>query len=510
MKLKFFIGLIVFLAVVAGTARPQQAQKPLTKDQVMELAKAGMETPDLVKLIHEHGIDFDSTDDYLQALRQAGAQEPVIEALRAARPKPLSKEQVLKLLTGHVPNDRAAALVGQHGIDFRPDEQYFEMLRLAGADDTLVDALRTAGEAVTAQLEVETSPNAEVYLDGQFVGRADADGRLAAKSKPGAHALKVSFAGKQDFEQKITLIAGQNNKLAAALVDLPGSIRIHSAAGAEVFLDGASRGTTDAIGQLAVPEVVAGSHELRISARGKKEFQQIITVPTGQAAGVEAPLADLGPAPGAKGYLGLQIGDLDDYLAKQFNVPDASGALAEDVTAGGPADKAGVKTGDVIRRLNGEVIKDSAQLTARVTNLSPGTSAALDILRDGRPLTLEATLGERPAGLSVQADAGSVDHGTLRGVSVENLTLSLRGQWGVPPSVTGVVIFQIDPKSLAAQNGLQVGDVIESISRQPVQDVSDFDRLAARAKGQTLLRINRQGDGVFVVISPSEGGNNKQ
>ena len=130
----------------------------------MDLVKAGMETPELVKLIHEHGIDFDLTDDYLQALRKAGAQEPVIQALRAARPKPLTKEQVLQLVAGHVPSQRAATLVKQHGIDFLPDEEYLETLRLAGADDTLIAALREAGEAVTAELVVTTSPNAEVYL----------------------------------------------------------------------------------------------------------------------------------------------------------------------------------------------------------------------------------------------------------------------------------------------------------------------------------------------------------
>ena len=439
MKLKFFIALMVLIAVVAAPARPQQPERPLTKDQVLGLAKAGMETPELVKLIRQHGIDFDLSDDYLQALRQAGAQEPVIQALRTARPKALSKEQVLRLLTGHVPSQRAAALVGQNGIDFLPDEPYFEMLRLAGADDTLIAALRTAGEAVTAQLNVETSPNAEVYLDGQSLGRAAPDGRLAAKSKPGVHALKVSLAGKQDFEKKITLIAGQDNKLPAVLADLPRGIPVHS-------------------------------------------------------------------PPGAKGYLGISIADLDETLAKQFKSPDTAGALAEDVAVGGPADKAGVKTGDVIRRINGKLVANAAQLTAQVTDLSPGAAATLAILRDGQPLTLEATLGERPAALDVQAGAGSIDQGALRGISVENLTPSLRDQWGVPLSVTGVVIIKLDPKSPAAQSGFQVGMVIESINRQAVRNVGDFNRLGAQAKGQTLLRVNRSGTSVFTVITPDEGG----
>ncbi|MFZ0963127.1 MAG: SUMF1/EgtB/PvdO family nonheme iron enzyme [Terriglobia bacterium] len=217
MKLKFTIIFIVFLAVGVGYARPEEAQKPLTKDQVMGLAKAGMETSEVVELIHENGIDFALTDDYLQALGKAGAQEAVVQALRAARPKSLTQDQVMELVAGHVPSQRAAMLVKQHGIDFLPDEEYLRTLRLAGADDTLIAVLRTAGEAATAQLDVETSPNAEVYLDGESQGHADAQGELAVKARPGARALEVSPEGKKDLEQSVTLAAEQATRIEARL-----------------------------------------------------------------------------------------------------------------------------------------------------------------------------------------------------------------------------------------------------------------------------------------------------
>ncbi len=208
-----------------------------------------------------------------------------------------------------------------------------------------------------------------------------------------------------------------------------------------------------------------------------------------------------------RGYLGVQIRGLDDALAQQFKVPDTAGALAEDITPGSPADKAGLKTGDVIRKLNGNIVTDGNQLTAMVTNLSPGDTATLDILRDGQPMTLKVVLGERPADLAARVGGGgSVEEGALRGIDVENLTPSIRDQNGIPPNVNGVVISQIDPNSPSAQFGLQEGDVIESINRQPVRNVGDFKKLAAQAKGQTLLRINRQGNGVFVVVSPDGDG----
>src|SRR5271157_1356088 len=213
-----------------------------------------------------------------------------------------------------------------------------------------------------------------------------------------------------------------------------------------------------------------------------------------------------------RGYLGVSIRSLDEVMAKQFKVPDTSGALIEDVSPGGPADKAGIKNGDVVRKLDGRTVPDSGQLTAMVTDMNPGVEVALDILRDGKPITIHLTLGERPANLSVTPGVGKAPtEGALRGITVQNLTPDLRDQLGLPASVRGVVINELDPSSPAAQGGLQPGDVIEAINRHPVNSVADFNRLAAEAKGQTLLRINRQGIGVFVVITPgdSEGDENQ-
>src|SRR5208337_3525381 len=147
MRLRLLI-LVMLLAVIAPSAIAQQTQGPLSKNQVMALVKAGMETSELVKLIHEHGIDFDLTDDYLQALGRAGAQEAVIQGLRAARPTPLTQEQVLQLVAGHVSSERAVTLVKQRGIDFLVDEEYLNTLRLAGADDTLTTSLREASAKI--------------------------------------------------------------------------------------------------------------------------------------------------------------------------------------------------------------------------------------------------------------------------------------------------------------------------------------------------------------------------
>ena len=208
----------------------------------------------------------------------------------------------------------------------------------------------------------------------------------------------------------------------------------------------------------------------------------------------------------SRGYLGVKIGGLSEDLAKQFKVPDLSGALVDDVTKGGPADKAGIKNGDVIRKINGQTVDDSNQLIAMITDMNPGSEATLDILRDGQPLTIRVTLGERPANLPATVGVGQApSEGALRGITVQSLTPALRDQLGLPADVRGVVVTEVDPNSPAAQN-LQQGDVIESINRQRSTQLRTLIALAAEAKGQTLLRINRQGNGGYVVITPGEGG----
>ena len=141
-----------------------------------------------------------------------------------------------------------------------------------------------------------------------------------------------------------------------------------------------------------------------------------------------------------------------------------------------------------------------------VTQTDPGTVVTLDILRNGKPMTIKMTLGERPTNLSATPGQSQGPSGSaLEGLSVQNLTPALSDRLGIPSGVTGVVIAGVDPNSPAAGT-LQQGDVIESINRQPVHNVEDFNKLASEAKGQVLLRINRQGEGAFVVISPSGDG----
>jgi hypothetical protein len=240
----------------------------LDKDQVMALVAAGMDSAQLAKRVEERGIDFVPTDDYLEALRKAGAQDVLLRALRPPKAEPMNRQQVLQLVAGGVPAERATALVKQRGIDFAPDEKYLDSLRVAGADETLVAAVRDAGGAIPGSLEVATAPNAEVYVDGALAGHADSGGSFTvSKVKAGAHTVRITAATKKDFEQSVTVAPGVATKISAALTSLPTRVTIVSTPGAEVYVDNQDRGKTDASGKLVLTGLAPESHQLKVTGQ---------------------------------------------------------------------------------------------------------------------------------------------------------------------------------------------------------------------------------------------------
>jgi formylglycine-generating enzyme required for sulfatase activity len=246
---EFLCALLLLLAVAGQPARPQEAPKPLSKFQIMELVQAGMRGAELAEWVKQHGIDFDLTDDFVQELRNAGAGEGVIQMLRAARPSSPKRDRV------------------------------------------------QAGAAMMAGLVVETSPAAEVFVDGVSQGHANAQGELAITAKPGDHTLKVSLAGKKEFVQSVTLATGPASRIEARLADTSGSIKLRTLTAARIALDGVGRGSTDANGELVLAGLAPGDHQLRVTAQGKKDFEQSVSVSAGQEIEIQPRLENAGPPP---------------------------------------------------------------------------------------------------------------------------------------------------------------------------------------------------------------------
>jgi len=199
-----------------------------------------------------------------------------------------------------------------------------------------------------------------------------------------------------------------------------------------------------------------------------------------------------------RGYLGIVPQDVDAGLAQSFNLPDQNGALVGDVEPGSPADKAGVKDGDVIVSVNDKPITGADNLRAVVSQLDPGSQAALRIIRDGSSKTIIVALG-------TLADTGDKSDGqnnsgndtaktdALDGVTVADLDSQVRQQLHLPASFNGAIVTDVDRDSNSADAGLRPNDIIVEINRQPVDNSDDAVRLCKTAKGdQILLKVWRR------------------
>jgi Do/DeqQ family serine protease len=217
----------------------------------------------------------------------------------------------------------------------------------------------------------------------------------------------------------------------------------------------------------------------------------------------------------SRGYMGVDLQTVTQDKASFFGLKEARGAIASDVRAGGPAAKAGLKSGDVITAIDGKKVEGSDDLTMDVISRNPGSTVTLDIVRNGQPMKISVTLGTRPGGVDWEnrhgqgdndnndnQDNGSNGNVSSRGITVETLTPELAQQVGVAPGTKGVVIDDVDQSSSAAE-AVGRGMVITSVDRQPVNNAQDFKRLMSQSNGKAvLLGINQGGSNLFIVLQP--------
>jgi serine protease Do len=205
------------------------------------------------------------------------------------------------------------------------------------------------------------------------------------------------------------------------------------------------------------------------------------------------------------GYLGIGIEDANPENAKFFNLTDASGAIVTQVTADSPGSQAGLKTGDVIRQIDGKPVPTSSALQMAVSERTPGTTVSMEILRDGKPQSISVKLGEYHANNEVAQDSSSTGQqkGKL-GIAVNDLTADVRQQLSVPSQLKGVAVEEVRPASPAEDAGLQPGDVIVEINRHPVQSAENFasEVHSTPAGKDLLLTVWSNGNVTYRVVHP--------
>ena len=210
-----------------------------------------------------------------------------------------------------------------------------------------------------------------------------------------------------------------------------------------------------------------------------------------------------------RGYLGVMIQDVTPSLAKEFNLKDQKGALIGDVVPKGPAEKAGLKSGDVVLEFNGKPIRDSRHFKLQVARVKPSESVPVKILRNGSTKTIEVTINELPGSEKIaKADPRNKEDGeVLKGIAVSDLDAQTRREFSIPNGVHGAIVTEVDGDSVAREAGLKPGDVIIEINRQPVKSAEDAVKLSENPKDKTtLLRIWSNGGSRYVVIDESNAG----
>ena len=206
-----------------------------------------------------------------------------------------------------------------------------------------------------------------------------------------------------------------------------------------------------------------------------------------------------------RGLLGVNIQDLNESLAKSFGLSDTNGALVAQVVPGSPAEKAGIKAGDVISKFNGKVVTGAAELKNLVGELKPGTAVKLTVHREKKTFDVSATVTERTAQAVAETPTGPAGGAATSadlGITLEKVPAAAAEKMGLKEGA-GLAVKQVNPDSVGGKMGLKEGDVILEIDGKAASDVSAFNQAVSEAKKNKVIRLKVQrGSAAIFLATP--------
>ncbi|MEJ2634216.1 MAG: DegQ family serine endoprotease [Calditrichia bacterium] len=197
-----------------------------------------------------------------------------------------------------------------------------------------------------------------------------------------------------------------------------------------------------------------------------------------------------------RGWLGVYIQNITPEIAKALKLNTAQGVIVSKVQSNSPAEKAGLKAEDVIVKYDDRQVNTAGELSTWVSTTSPGTEVNIGIIRNDKPMTIKVKIGELSSA-EQKSQENQTSYSSI-GLEVANITPDLIQQYKLQPNESGVVITAVDPNGLAAQVGMQPGDVVLKLNREPVTSVTAFNKIIKSVKpGENLLFYMRRGEGNY-------------
>jgi serine protease Do len=221
-------------------------------------------------------------------------------------------------------------------------------------------------------------------------------------------------------------------------------------------------------------------------------------IPINMARSIEEQLKTRGKV--TRGYLGIYGQDITADIADLLQLKTSKGVIVAMVEKGSPAEKAGIQSHDVILEMNGKNIESYDTFRNDIAMLEPGSKVKFLVMRNGKTREVTVTLAERPTEVAQAVPAGQKKSQETLGIEVQNLTKDLAEQFGYPLG-EGVIVTVVTPGSPAAEAGIQPGDLVQSVNRQSVNSVDDFENAVRGTNDNKVLLLVRRGEySQFIVV----------